>query len=160
MDAAPRAVGYGKDAGLLDRTIAADLETSRLGDDDRAGLAGTDLVISTGCVGYVSEKTLCQIADASEGRAWMAHFVLRMFPYDKVRAALAERGYVTARGSHTYRQRRFASAEEKAEVMNRLVALGIDPSGRESEGWLHADLYVSRPVEDSRKLSCRDLLPA
>jgi hypothetical protein len=75
----------------------------------------------------------------------MAHFVLRMFSYDPVAESLAELGYETAAIDGVYRQRRFASAEEQAHILDSLNTAGIDPEGLEAEGWLYAQLYVSRP---------------
>ena len=34
-------------------------------------------------------------------------------------------------------------------MIEKLEALGIDPDGKEADGHLHAELYLSRPKEDS-----------
>jgi hypothetical protein len=60
-------------------------------------------------------------------------------------ASLAELGYETASIPGVFRQRRFASEEEQAQILDTLSAAGVDPSGLESDGWLYAQLYVSRP---------------
>ena len=112
----------------------------------RAQLARADLVISTGCVGYVTERTITGVANAhGERRPWMAHFVLRMFPFDPVAESLARLGYETVQLDHAFRQRRFVSAEEQSLVLDTLSRVGVDPRGLEADGWLYAQLYVSRP---------------
>lgn len=159
MDAAPEALAYAREARIIDGEVAADLEREALAPDDRKSLDDADLVISTGCIGYVSEKTITRIVAAGNGRLpWMAHFVLRMFSYEPIRQALAALGYVTAKGSRPVRQRRFASRREQDQVLERLSGMGIDPSGYETEGWFYADLYVSRPLADSELVPCTGLV--
>lgn len=77
----------------------------------------------------------------------MAHFVLRMFPFDAIADTLSDVGYVTEKvGGRTFVQRNFASIDEREGILNTLNRLGIDPTGRESDGRLHAELFVSRPA--------------
>ena len=33
-------------------------------------------------------------------------------------------------------------------LLERLSSLGIDPEGLESDGWYHAEAFISRPSED------------
>jgi SAM-dependent methyltransferase len=143
LDAAGPALEYALSAGFLDETIYADLERDEPDATQQALLDEVDLVVSTGCIGYVTEKTIARIARGS--RPWMAHFVLRMFSYDPVAESLAELGYETAAIDGVYRQRRFASDEEQAQILATLDDVGVDPEGLEAEGWLYAQLYVSRP---------------
>ncbi|MGW4713830.1 class I SAM-dependent methyltransferase [Nocardia sp. NPDC004260] len=147
MDAARPALEYAREAGLLHDVVHADLESGEPTDEQRALLATADLVVSTGCVGYITEKTLTRVATAHpRRRPWMAHFVLRMFDFAPIEAELAALGYRTEQAPGLYEQRRFASAAEQAQVLNTLSANGIDTTGREDQGWLYANLYVSRPL--------------
>ncbi|WP_454196581.1 class I SAM-dependent methyltransferase [Nocardia sp. Marseille-Q1738] len=147
MDAARPALEYAHEAGLVHDVVHADLESGEPTDEQRALLATADLVVSTGCVGYVTEKTLTRVATAHpRRRPWMAHFVLRMFDFAPIAAELAALGYRTEQAPGLYEQRRFASEAERAQVLNTLSANGIDTTGREDQGWLYATLYVSRPL--------------
>ncbi|MGQ4616117.1 class I SAM-dependent methyltransferase [Nocardia sp. R7R-8] len=147
MDAARPALEYAWEAGLLHDVVHADLESGEPTEEQRALLATADLVVSTGCVGYITEKTLTRVAAAHpRRRPWMAHFVLRMFDFAPIEAELAALGYRTEQAPGLFEQRRFASAAEQAQVLNTLSANGIDTTGREDEGWLYANLYVSRPL--------------
>ncbi|MCQ4079502.1 class I SAM-dependent methyltransferase [Streptomyces sp. RB6PN25] len=146
LDASASALAYALEAGFLDDAIHADLEEHDPTPLQRARLAGTDLVISTGCLGYVTERTLTRVVRAqSGGRPWMAHFLLRMFPIDPVDRALARLGYRTVPVGEAVRQRRFASAEEQELVLGTMSSAGVDAKGMEEEGWLYAQLYISRP---------------
>ncbi|WP_174372035.1 class I SAM-dependent methyltransferase [Nocardia pneumoniae] len=147
MDAARPALDYAHEAGLVHDVVHADLESGEPTDEQRALLATADLVVSTGCIGYVTEKTLTRVATAHpRRRPWMAHFVLRMFDFAPIAAELAALGYRTEQAPGLYEQRRFASEAEQARVLNTLSANGIDTTGREDQGWLYATLYVSRPL--------------
>ncbi len=144
LDNSAPALEYALSAGFLDEAIHADLERDDPDSTQQKLLDDVDLVISTGCVGYVTEKTLARVARAA--RPWMAHFVLRMFSYEPIAESLAELGYETESVEGVFRQRQFASAEEQAQILDTLSAAGVDPTGLESDGWLYARLYVSRPA--------------
>ncbi len=159
VDIAPQAAAYAEEVAIMDDTVVADLEHGALSTKHRETLSDADLVISTGCIGYITERTIGKVIDANEASPpWMAHFVLRMFSFEPIQQALSERGYVTARGQGTYRQRRFASDDEREQVLDRLVDMGIDSSGYEADGWYYADFFLSRPVDDTDLLSSRELI--
>jgi SAM-dependent methyltransferase len=146
LDVSPEALLYARRAGFLDCGVLADLERGEATPEQREQLAGMDLVISTGCIGYVTERTLAEVIRANADRPpWMAHFVLRMYPFDPVAQCLAELGYHTVRVDQMFKQRRFATAKEQSLVLGTLLELGEDPSGLESDGWLYAQLFISRP---------------
>ncbi|TYB46807.1 class I SAM-dependent methyltransferase [Actinomadura chibensis] len=147
LDASEEALSYALEAGFLDGAVHADLENGEPTAEQRARLDGTDLVISTGCLGYVTERTISRILGGPGGnRPWMAHFVLRMFPFEPIAETLAAAGYRTVRHEGLFRQRRFATPRERARVLDRLRAAGVDPTGVETDGWLYAQLYSSRPI--------------
>ncbi|MGP4027026.1 class I SAM-dependent methyltransferase [Actinomadura sp. 3N407] len=151
LDASEQALSYALEAGFLDGAVHADLENGEPTDEQRAQLAHTDLVISTGCLGYVTERTISRVVDAQEERRpWMAHFVLRMFPFDPIAETLAGAGYETVRRDGLFKQRRFATPEEQSLVLDRLAGAGVDPSGLETDGWFYAQLYISKPRDRTR----------
>ncbi len=162
LDISKSAVDYAVEAHLLDDGVAANLEAGAPPSEAAAVLDEADLVISTGCIGYVGKKTLKGILDANAPqKPWMTHFVLRMFPFDERGAVLEHFGYVTEKvENQTFVQRRFASDEEQEHVLQRLSELGIDPSGLEAEGWYHAEAFISRPAEDYAGTSIGELAPA
>ncbi|MEO5876698.1 MAG: class I SAM-dependent methyltransferase [Streptosporangiaceae bacterium] len=143
LDTSGPALAYATEAGFLDGAIHADLESTEPTERQRALFAETDLVISTGCLGYVTEKTIAKVVH--EGRPWMAHFVLRMFPFDPIAETLAAEGYETVRVDGVFKQRRFATQEEQSLVLDTLSAVGVDPHGLETDGWFYAQLHISRP---------------
>lgn len=150
LDTAEAAIDYASAANILDSGIVADLETRPPTGQEASRLAGIDLVISTGAIGYVGVPTFTRILDSVRRPPWLALFALRMFPIDDIAAELKARGYAIfhLRGQ-TFRQRRFAGADERAEVLSRLASLGIDPAGLELEGWYQAEFSLALPENEA-----------
>ncbi|MEC5293640.1 hypothetical protein VSX64_22660 [Aurantimonas sp. C2-6-R+9] len=159
IDLADRAVSYAVDVGMLDAGIVTDLETMDPTPIDAALLENADLIISTGCVGYVSEISLERLLRSSfDSRPWMAHFVLRMFDFGASEEMLTRHGYVTEKVAHVFPQRQFASTEERQQVLDRLERMGIDATGIETTGWYFAELHVARPEEIAKAIPLDKLL--
>lgn len=148
VDAAERAIAYAVDVGILDAGITTNLETDEPSRADLRAVEDVDMIISTGCVGYVTETSLEQLVDAGRDKgAWMANFVLRMFDYEPVADMLAERGYQTETlEGALFPQRRFISREEQEHVFDNLARRGLTPQPAELDGWYLAELHVSRPA--------------
>ncbi|MCB1509745.1 MAG: class I SAM-dependent methyltransferase [Hyphomicrobiaceae bacterium] len=163
LDVAENALAYAADVGLLDEALAVNLEAEPLPTGAKQELAEVDLLLSTGCVGYVTERTFNRLLPAIDKgrRPWLANFVLRMFPFAPIENALAERGYVTEKlEGETFTQRRFASKDEQTHAMERLAQRGIDTRGLEADGQLIAEFYLSRPPEDVEAVPIERLLAA
>ena len=163
LDQAQNAISFAEKVGLLDEGLAEDLEIGPLSARGKEELAPVDLVTSTGCVGYVTEKSFARLLPTlTQGRPpWIANFVLRLFPFDVIEATLKDWGYVTEKfEGHIFVQRRFASADEQEQVLEQLRDQGIDPTGKEADGHLVAEFYLSRPAKDVANLPVARLLTA
>lgn len=157
LDAAEHAVGYGCAVGLLDAGWAENLEEAEPSADLLHAVNDVGLITITGGVGYITERTFHRLLrDVPTDRVpWVAAFVLRMYPYDRIAATLAQHGLVTERlQGTTFRQRRFASAQERTTALAQTRGRGADTTGKEETGWYHCDLFVSRPpaLVESRPL--------
>jgi hypothetical protein len=83
----------------------------------------------------------------------MASTVIRTLSYEEVAMTLKAHGLETRKLPGVLRQRRFASDKEKSDACAQVKARGLDPAGFEDEGYLCAELYISRPIgELSRTL--------
>jgi hypothetical protein len=161
LDLAESAIYFAEDSGLLDEGLALNLETEALPEDAKENLAGVDLVMSTGCVGYVTEKSFERLLPAvTHGQSpWVGNFVLRMFPFDQIEETLNEWEYVTEKlEGQTFIQRNFASATEREQVLEQLCDQNIDATGKEANGHLLAEFYLSRPAKDVADMSIDQLL--
>ena len=163
LDLAESAIAFAEETGLLDEGLVVNLETDTLPESANECLATVDLVMSTGCVGYVTEKSFDRLLPAvTQGQApWMANFVLRLFPFDAIEETLSDWGYVTEKlEGRTFVQRQFISADEQEQVLEQLCERGIDPTGQEAEGNLLAQFYLSRPANELAGTPIAHFLPA
>jgi SAM-dependent methyltransferase len=159
LDASEQAIRYALDVGLIERGIVADLETAPLTDEAQDLVANVDIVLSTGAVGYVSEKTFGSIMASASRPLWIVSFVLRMFPYDSLQRLFAKNGLVTEHlDSALFVQRRFSDIDEFERCLGELERRGLDSNGFESDGLLQADLFVSRPAADVERACLEDIV--
>lgn len=151
LDTSEEAVHYALEAGYLDQGIVANLEQGELTSREAEIIQNADMIISTGCVGYVTENTFTSLLKPFKTNPlpWVASFVLRMFPYNSIIHELDGKGLLTEKLlEHEFIQRDFETDEEKSHVMERLDAIDIDPAGKEAEGKYYADFFLSRPEEE------------
>ncbi len=161
LDTSAAAITYAVGAGLLDGGVSANLEERAPTEGECKALRGLDLILTTGCVGYVSERSFRQIMKLQDRKnpPWIASFVLRMFSYDSIAEELANFGLVTEKlEGVTFVQRRFHSQDEFQKTLNQLDQQGVDPGGKEADGLLHAELFVSRPAESVKALPIGELV--
>jgi hypothetical protein len=159
-DVSAPAINYARAVGLIDHGISANFESERVSGAVQAFLSGIDLIISTGSVGYVTERTFARLLAAiGQPAPWVASFVLRMFPYEGISDLLRQSGLVTEKlQGVTFVQRRFHSEAECVAVLERLEAQGVDTRYKEAEGLLLAELFVSRPPGDCARHPLEDLV--
>lgn len=161
LDISEQAVQYGLDAGFLDNGIAANLEEEKITRQIENEIADADLIISTGCVGYITETTFSKLLSSfdEDSLPWVASFVLRMFPYNSIHRMFSEKGLLTEKlVEPTFVQRNFRDEGEKEHVIRQLRAQGIDPFGKEEEGSYIANLFLSRPEPEIRCLPLEEML--
>jgi SAM-dependent methyltransferase len=161
IDTSAPAISYAKAVGLIEAGVTGDLEASDPEDREAIALGGADLIISTGCVGYVSHRTFSRILDcqAKQRLPVVASLVLRTFSYDEIASELARYGLTTEKlEGVTFVQRRFASSDEFKATMDRLDQRGVDPTGKEADGLLHAELFVTRSAAAARETPLSDLI--
>ncbi|MBA2416257.1 MAG: hypothetical protein H0V64_10310 [Geodermatophilaceae bacterium] len=161
LDIAESAIDYACRAGLITGGFAEDLESADPSPVLAAGVREVGLIISTGGVGYVGHPTfdrLLQVVKSPED-LWLAVFVLRAFSYDDIAGMLAGYGLVTEHVPDvTFRQRRFADRSEYDAAIHDVELRGLDPAGKEAEGWYHAECFITRPAAAVAATSLAELL--
>lgn len=161
LDVSANAVRYAQACGAVDLGLAMDLENRDPVADEQEAFDGVDLIISTGCVGYVSSKTFERLGRLVRNRrpVWVVSFVIRMFPFDDIASTLARQGLVTEKfEGATFVQRRFADLDEMEAAVRAVEGRNIDTRGHEAEGLYHADLYVSRPPDEIERCPLNKLV--
>jgi len=110
------------------------------------------MLISTGAIGYVTERTLNVVLN-DLGKDRPGEFgpvavitVLRMFDLAPIRKVFEGHGFAfDAVPDVRLPQRRFTDANEHREVLSVLHGKGIDTAGWEDQGKHFADLLIAAP---------------
>lgn len=157
LDISKNAVEYALAVDSLDFGFVEDLEHNEPSAGLVEAMASVDLITCTGGVGYVSEHTFGRLVQAAPPTAYVAVLCLRTYDYAPIAEALAQRGLVTESPPNTYRQRRFADADEQAWAFERVRKLGLDPEGVETDGYYHANFFLSRPAVDVKAMPISEL---
>lgn len=155
-DASAEAIKFGADSGLLDDGIAHDLESDpRLAPEECALMQKCNLLISTGAIGYVGDRTLDAILQQLGKDTSRAHgpyivvTILRMFSPELVSGTLAAHGYAFRQVPEVHlRQRRFQNQTEQQKTIRQIRARGLNPDALEADGYHYADLFVGAPETD------------
>lgn len=159
LDIAKNAVDYAVAIGALDAGVAENLEQDEPSPQLSDLMADVDLITTTGGIGYVTERTFDRLLAAAEPSTRVAAFCLRTYDYGPIAHRLAERGLQTECSTRTFRQRRFVDAEEQAWALERVRERGLDPAGKEDDGYYHAELYLSRLPDEVAERSLDEILP-
>ena len=123
--------------------------------------AGRQYDHSTGGVGYIGPRTFDRLVATVGDRhdLWLVIFVLRVFAYDEIAETLTRYGLVTEQvPGLTFRQRRFADTDEFDAANHDVLARGLDPTGKEADGWYHAECFISRPAAAAAQTPITDVL--
>jgi len=147
LDLAANALGYARDVGLLEDGWAENLEDNDPSPELAAAVEKVDLITITGGIGYITARTFDRLLSVpSRPKPLVAAFVLRQYSYTPIAEVLATHGLITEQEhGRTYPQRRFLTQQERDATLHTLAALGIDTTGKESEGRYHADFFLSTP---------------
>jgi hypothetical protein len=160
LDCSEKALRFAEDTGLLDGTIARNLEEDQsLPPDEVRMIQECNLLTSTGAIGYVGNKTLSVLLRHLGKSKRQSHgpysvvTILRMFDSAPIAATFERFGFhFAAVPGVRLRQRQFETEEEQARTLKLLVKRGIDTDGWESEGFLYADLFAAAPAGDMDSL--------
>jgi hypothetical protein len=160
LDIASSAVSYALRVGLLEAGSSENLEKADPSGDFAAEIADVDLITVTGGFSYIGERTLGRVLSAIEGPPpWLAAFYVRWMDWTPVAAVAADHGLATETlASRTFVQRRFADEEEARRAMVGVRRAGLDPTGKEADGYLHVEFLLARPFGDRKEGSLEELL--
>lgn len=164
IDRSKQAIRFAVDSGVLDGGIARDFEGKDIAptEDECSWFRSCNLLISTGAIGYVTERTLGVIL-RHLGKDHPAEFgpfavitILRMFDCSPIKAVFEENGFTfgVVPGVRLP-QRRFTDAGERQQVLSILHGRDIDTRGWEDRGKQYADLLIAAPAQQFSLLSER-----
>jgi hypothetical protein len=161
VDSSAPAIDYALQAGILCQGWAEDLESEDPSPALAAGVGDVGLIVCTGGVGYIGPRTFERVLASIRApeQLWVAVFVLRVFSYDDIAASLARYGLVTEQiPGLSVPQRRFADPHEAHAAVQDVRRRGLDPRGKEADGWFYADGFLSRPARQVSHTPLTELL--
>ena len=122
---------------------------------ERTWLRGCHMFMSTGAIGYVTERSLNRILehlgkDVPQGVGpFGVVTILRMFDTGPIGRSFESHGLQFGRVPNArLPQRRFATDDERRDVLDLLHEKGVDTRKWEDRGQLFADLYVIAPPKE------------
>lgn len=164
LDSSKPAIKFAREAGLLEDGIPRDLENADccLTEEDRKLIRRSNLMISTGAIGYVTETTLDkllpELGQDTNGQMgpWSVVTILRMFDVEPIRASFERHGFKFGLIPGVFLpQRRFADNEERSGVLDMLHQRGLETRGYEDDGRHYANLYIATPQDQYHLLEHR-----
>jgi SAM-dependent methyltransferase len=153
LDIAANAISYALAVGLLDEGFTENLEAAPPTTALLRAAQSTVLVTVTGGASFLSPRTFQPLLAAADEPVWIAAFVLRTGSYRHIADGLTPYGLITEKAAApTYPQRRFTSVQEQRYAITAVTAAGEDPRGKETDGYFHTALHLSRPAKDTAAL--------
>ena len=157
IDISEEALKFSEEMNLCERGMNIDLEAEKL--NLLESLPKMDLVIATGCVGYIGYRAFLNILKAIKNRQSnyiesekkyiapvFAFSVLRMFNMEDIEEVFKMYGYSVIKSDiKPMCQRRFSGPKEKGQTVSLLHEMGISTKGYEDEGNFYADFYTAKP---------------
>ncbi len=156
IDISEEALKFSEEMDLCERGINVDLETEKL--SLLESLPKIDIVIATGCVGYIGYKAFLNLLKVIKDKQSnsnefeteyttpiFAFSVLRMFNMKDIEEVFQIYGYSIVKSDiQPIRQRNFSNPKEKTQTISLLHDMGINTKKYEDDGNFYADFYIAR----------------
>ena len=156
IDISKEALKFSEEMDLCERGMNVDLEAEKL------NLLGSfpkiDLVIATGCIGYIGYKAFANILKVIKNRQdnsikskkeytapIFAFSVLRMFDMDDIEEVFETYDYYLVKSDiKPIIQRGFSDSKEKEQTISLLHEMGIDTKKYEDDCNFYANFYIAK----------------
>ena len=144
IDISEEALKFSEEMDLCERGMNVNLEAKKL--DSLESLPKMDVVIATGCIGYIKNKQSNSIESEKEYVAPIFAFsVLRMFDMDDIEEVFEMYDYSIVKSDiKPIRQRSFSDPQEKTQTISLLHGMKINTKKYEDDGNFYADFYIAR----------------
>ena len=156
LDVSKPAIQFATDAGLLDGGITCNMENNEIPSKEDIGwIRGCNLLMTTGVIGYVTERTL-DVVLSNLGKSHPSSFgpiavmtILRMFDTTQIKRCFKKHGLSFCRVPDVrLPQRNFENEDERLKILSVLHDRKIETSLWEDRGKLYADLYIAASEEE------------
>lgn len=161
FDSSREAVRFATASHMIDQGITCDLEkeVEQLTADQANLIQGCDVLLSTGAIGYVTDKTVNPILDrfGTETTGTLGPVavisVLELFDPAPISEAFVQHGYRFEQLPVRLPQRRFVNEEEREDVFETLEQRGVKTDSLKMETELFARLCIAAKPERFHALS-------
>ena len=156
IDISEEALKFSEEMNLCERGMNVDLETEK--SNLLESLPKIDVVIATGCIGYVGYKAFQNLLKVIKNRQSnsieseteyvspiFAFSVLRMFDMHDIKEVFEIYDYSIVKSNiKPIRQRNFSDPKEKTQTISLLHDMKINTKKYEDDGNFYADFYIAR----------------
>lgn len=151
VDTSSPALNFAEKAGLCENSFCVNLEKESISPTFQKTIYESDLIISTGCVGYIGWKSFAKIFSNIEAEKYplpvFAFTVLRIFPMKDIERVFRENNFELIKTKiGPLKQRHFYDEVEMNDTLDLLKRRDIDTKNLEDAGYYFADFYVGGPT--------------
>lgn len=147
VDTSSPALEFAEKAGLCEGSFCVNMEKEPLPSEFKLTLSNIDLIISTGCIGYIGWKSfekMFESIDDQNSSTIFAFTVLRMFHMDEIEKVFKKNNFELIKTKiGPLKQRQFYNEEEMKKTVDLLGRRNVDTHGLEDTGYYFADFYVA-----------------
>lgn len=157
VDISKPAIQFSEFTGLAEEGFCINLEKQSLSPRLDKRLQTIDLVVSTGCIGYIGKISFQKIFESLKKRKnspiFFAFSVLRIFQTRELREVFERNHFSLLKCEKLkIKQREFYNEEEQVKTLSLLKERGIDARGLEDKGCYYADFFIAGPEEERERL--------
>ncbi|MFQ5920495.1 MAG: hypothetical protein ACE5JV_00585 [Nitrososphaerales archaeon] len=173
VDISSPALRFAEDMGLCTQAFDLNLEQDEMSSSTSLLLGGVDMVIATGCVGYIGYKSFTKLFEAIKNQTsskeyrderdissgivpkpLFAFSLLRIYSILEIQKVFENYGFVLLKSEiPPFRQRQFYDEQEKIKTISLLKEKRVVTTNLEDEGFYYADLYIGAPKEQKYALT-------
>jgi hypothetical protein len=148
QDVSQNALSYSEAVGLVDATVATNLEECDPTPEQVKILRDADLVLVTGGLSYIGARTFSRVLRAARRRPWALYYPLRHTDVSEIDETLEDLGYGVETSHRPIAQRRYRSAEEQQAIRKRTMAQAAPGEPAPSPTHLEASIKLARPLDE------------
>lgn len=161
FDSSEPAINFATASNMLDAGIARNLEAheSQLASAERSLVQQCDVLLSTGAIGYVTDRTVGPILEefghCGHGALGPVAIisVLELFDPESIARSFTEHGFRFGPLSVRLPQRRFVDEAERRSVIGALQQRGLPAAAQESEKTMFAKLWIAAHPDRFQELT-------
>ena len=151
VDTSLPALDFAEKTGLCEDSFCVNLEKENIPVKLQQTMHNIDLIISTGCVGYIGWKSFSKILENIESDRdslpIFAFTVLRIFQMADINRVFEENNFELIKTKiGPLKQRRFYNETEMRDTLNLLKRRNINTENLEGAGYYFADFFVGGPA--------------